>query len=90
METVKFKTDDGQELEFYIEEQTRLNGTNYLLVADSEEEEANAFILKDISKDTDEEAEYVFVEDENELDALLRVFEEMMDDAEKLAPFTNT
>ncbi|MCH4038416.1 MAG: DUF1292 domain-containing protein [Eubacteriales bacterium] len=84
METVKFKTDDGQELEFYIEEQTRLNGTNYLLVADSEEEEANAFILKDISKDTDEEAEYVFVEDENELDALLRVFEEMMDDTDIL------
>ena len=84
METVKFKTDDGQELEFYIEEQTRLNGTNYLLVADSEEEEANAFILKDISKDTAEEAEYVFVEDENELDALLRVFEEMMDDTDIL------
>ncbi len=84
METVKFKTDDGQELEFYIEEQTRLNGTNYLLVADSEGEEANAFILKDISKDTDEEAEYVFVEDENELDALLRVFEEMMDDTDIL------
>ena len=84
METVKFKTDDGQELEFYIEEQTRLNGTNYLLVADSEEEEANAFILKDISKDTDEEAEYVFVEDENELGALLRVFEEMMDDTDIL------
>ncbi len=84
METVKFKTDDGQELEFYIEEQTRLNGTSYLLVADSEEEEANAFILKDISKDTDEEAEYVFVEDENELGALLRVFEEMMDDTDIL------
>ena len=84
MEAMTFVSDDGQEQEFYIEEQTRLNGTNYLLVADSEEEEANAFILKDISKDTDEEAEYVFVEDENELDALLRVFEEMMDDTDIL------
>lgn len=55
-----------------MEEQTRINGVNYILVSDSKDDEANAYILKDISTDTDAEAEYVMVEDDTEFDAVSR------------------
>ena len=64
MEKITFVTDDGGKEEFYVEEQTRINGVNYILVSDSKDDEANAYILKDISTDTDAEAEYVMVEDD--------------------------
>ena len=46
---ITFVTDDGGKEEFYVEEQTRINGVNYILVSDSKDDEANAYILKDIS-----------------------------------------
>lgn len=70
MEKITFVTDDGGKEEFYVEEQTRINGVNYILVSDSKDDEANAYILKDISTDTDAEAEYVMVEDDTEFDAV--------------------
>ena len=35
MEKITFVTDDGGKEEFYVEEQTRINGVNYILVSDS-------------------------------------------------------
>ena len=61
-----------------------MNGTDYLLVTDSEEDGANAFIFKDISPETSEEAAYVPLEEGEELTAVLKVFEEMLDDTEIL------
>ena len=49
MEKVKFELEDGNEVEFYVEEQTRVNGRDYLLVSDSQDDEAQAYILKDMS-----------------------------------------
>ena len=46
MDKIKFVTDEGETVEFYVEEQTRVNGTDYLLVTDSMDDEANAYILK--------------------------------------------
>ena len=40
----------------------------------------NAYILKDISTDTDAEAEYIMVEDDTEFDAVSGVFASMLDD----------
>ena len=37
-EVIPFVTDDGEELELYVLEQTKLNGLNYLLVADTLDE----------------------------------------------------
>lgn len=82
MDKITFVTDMGEEVEFYVEEQTRVNGVNYILVSDSMEEEANAYILKDLSADTDLEADYVMVEDEVELEAISKVFSQMMDDVD--------
>lgn len=82
MEKLEFTADDGTTVNFYVEAQTRVNGTDYLLVTDSMEDEAEAYILKDISEDSSEEAQYVFVEDESEQEILLKMFSEMMDDTD--------
>lgn len=83
METkIRFQSEDGTVTEFYIEEQTRIGGTAYLLVSDSLEEEASAYILKDVSEDTSPEACYVMVEDEEELQAVFKVFEQMLEDVD--------
>ncbi|MCI6004456.1 MAG: DUF1292 domain-containing protein [Blautia sp.] len=82
MEKIKFQSDDETVEEFYIEEQTRIGGTAYLLVSDSQEEEATVYIMKDISEETSQEACYVMVEDEEELNAVFKVFEQMMEDVD--------
>ena len=65
MEKIRFQSPDGTVEDFYIEEQTRIGGVAYLLVSDSMDDEANAYILKDVSEDTDSEACYEMVEDYN-------------------------
>ena len=82
MDKIKFVTETGETAEFYVEEQTRVAGRDYLLVTDSLEDEASAYILRDMSSDGDQEAEYVMVEDEAELEAVSRIFAQMMDDVE--------
>lgn len=82
MDSIKFLTESGETVEFYVEEQTRINGVDYILVTDSAEDEADAYILKDLSADTDPEAEYVMVEDEVELEAVSKVFAQMMEDVD--------
>ena len=82
MEKIEFQTEDGIQ-EFYVEEQTRINGFNYLLVSDSvTEQEAEAYILKDVSEPESQEASYVMVEDEQELEAVMRIFEQSMEDVD--------
>ena len=80
-ERIVFTTEDNEQIEFFVLEQTRVNGINYLLIADSEEEdsEANALILKE-KEDVGEDAIYDIVEDDTELEAISKVFETMMDD----------
>ena len=81
-EKIRFQSPDGTVEDFYIEEQTRIGGVAYLLVSDSMDDEANAYILKDVSEDTDSEACYEMVEDENELQAVYKVFEQMLEDVD--------
>ena len=81
-EKIRFETDNGESVEFFVEEETRVGGVSYLLVADSDAEEANAFILKDVSADGDAVAEYVMVEDDVEFEAIASVFAQMMEDTD--------
>ena len=83
MEKLTFVTEDQESVDFYIIEETRVNGINYLLVTESEDEEdeeAEAYILKDTSKAEDTEAVYEFVESEEELEAVSRIFAELLED----------
>ena len=75
-------SETGEEVEFYVIEQTRINNTNYILVTEDEEdtEEAEAYILKDLSEDSDAEAIYEFVEDDEELEYVSKIFAEILDD----------
>ena len=82
MEKLTFQEEDGGTAEFYVLEQTRVNGVNYLLVADSEDEDGECLILRDTAKDVERESLYEIVEDEQELDALLKVFEQLLDDVD--------
>ena len=76
--------DEDQTIEFYVLEETRLNGRNYLMVTDAEddEEDADCYILKDMSDEADEDALYEFVEDEEELEGLIKIFEQLLDDVD--------
>ncbi|MDO5424702.1 MAG: DUF1292 domain-containing protein [Eubacteriales bacterium] len=83
MEKIKFAFADGEEAaEFFVLEQTRISGVDYILVTDSEEGDGEALILKDLSADGDAEALYEIVDDDDELNAVSRVFQEMLDDIE--------
>lgn len=76
-------TDSGESVDFYVLEETRINARSYLLVTDAPEgEDGECYILKDMSGQQDAEAVYEFVEDDRELDALMKVFEELLSDAD--------
>ncbi len=81
-EKITLQTDNGESVDFYVLEETRINGMNYLLVTDSEEddEDGDCYILKDISKAEDSDAVYEFVENDDEMDYLFRIFTELMED----------
>ena len=77
-EKITLQTDTGEAVDFFVLEETRINGMNYLLVTDSEEEEdGECYILKD-----DSEAVYEFVENDDEMDYLFKIFTELMEDME--------
>ena len=72
----------GEEIELYVVEQTKINGVSYLLAADSEEDDAECLILKDTSAPESKDSIYEEVEDETELQAVLKVFEELLEDVD--------
>ena len=58
MEKITMLSDEnGEELEFYVLEQTKVNGVTYILVTDSEYGDAECTILKDTSDAEDKDCE---------------------------------
>ena len=82
VEKIKFSQQGSEPVEFYVLEQTKVNGVSYILVTDSEEDDAECLILKDISGDQSAESVYEIVEDDVELTAISKVFEELLEDVE--------
>ncbi len=81
MEKITFVPDGGEAVDFYVLEQTTIGGVNYILVTDAEEdEEGEAYILKDMSDSDAEERVYGMVEDDTEFDAVSAVFENILED----------
>ena len=82
MEKVIFvDPETNEEIEFFVIEQTQLNGTKYLLVAEDDEEDSPAYILEEI-EDDDKDIIYSFVEDDDRLESLGKIFAELLDDAD--------
>lgn len=82
LEKITFNAGGEDAVEFYVLEQTRIGGYNYILVTDFEEGDGEALILKDLSQDGEEESVYTIVSDEQELEAVAGVFEDMLEDVE--------
>ncbi|MBQ8815809.1 MAG: DUF1292 domain-containing protein [Lachnospiraceae bacterium] len=84
MEKIIFSPDGDSQVEFYVLEQTRLGGFNYILVTDVEDGDGEALILKDLSDEADAEAVYEIVTEDFELEAVASVFENLLEDVELL------
>ncbi|MDE7014128.1 MAG: DUF1292 domain-containing protein [Kineothrix sp.] len=82
VEKIVFEPEEGNPVEFYVLEQTKLGGVSYILVTEEEQGDGEAWILKDVSSPEEEEAVYEMVEEETELDAVGAVFETILDDIE--------
>jgi len=80
LEKIIFNPEGADPVEFFVLEQTRIGGFNYILVTDFEEGDGEALILKDMSSDGEAESRYVIVSDDVELNAVAEVFEDMLDD----------
>lgn len=80
MEKIKFTLDTQESVEFYVLEQTRLSGNQYILVTDAEEGDGDALILKEISLKNADEKIYEIVEEDTELSAVAAVFETLLED----------
>ena len=81
-ESLKFQPDKDEPVDFYVLEQTRIGGIDYILVTDVEEGDGEALILKDASRDGELEGVYSIVSDDEELAAVAGVFENMLEDVE--------
>lgn len=85
---IKFTdVETNEEIEFDVIEETRVNNVNYLLVTESGEGaddsgEETAYILKDLSGETESEAKYEIVEDDEEIEYISKIFSELLDDIE--------
>ncbi len=80
--SVTFLTEDGEQVEFFILEQTMIAGINYILVTDDvQDEEAFVYIMKEKPGEVQGELNtYEMVEDDEELLSVSKVFEQLMED----------
>ena len=82
MDKIVFTPESGEAVRFYVLEQTRLGGIDYILVSDSEDGDGEALILRDTSSLEEEEAVYEIVTDDEELNAVAAVFQNILEDIE--------
>ncbi len=78
--TISFIDENNEKVEFEVIEQTTIAGMNYLLVCEEcADEECAAFILKEIKNNADDVI-YDEVMDDVELEAVAKVFGELLED----------
>ena len=84
-EKIIFIDDEGNKVEMFVVEETRINNVNYILVTDNvEDDEATAYILKDVSNDEDE-AIYEMVDEDSEIEYIGKIFSELLDEVDIIA-----
>ncbi len=82
MDKISFTGDQGEVIELYVLETTRLAGVDYLLTTDVETGDGECYIFREVTPEGSAEAVYEPVEDDKELDYLLNVFAEELDDVD--------
>ena len=80
LEKITFNPNGDEPVEFFVLEQTRISGVDYILVTDFEEGDGEALSLKDMSAEDEPESVYAIVDDDNELKAVAGVFEDLLED----------
>lgn len=82
MEKVIFIDPETKEnVEFFVVEETQVNGMRYLFVTEEEEDDCDAYILKEVASEEDDVV-YEMVEDDTELAAVAKIFAELIEDAD--------
>ena len=97
-DSIVFTDEDGNEVAFSVMEQTTLGGVeggiwlgtmfggvNYLLVTEDgdDEDDGSFLILKENTSDSEGEmAAFDIVEDDKELEAVMKIFEELLEDVD--------
>ena len=79
LEKIAFLDDENKEVELYVLDETKVGGVNYLLVSESDDEDSDCYIFKEVSVD-DDEISYEPVDDDRELEYIGKIFQELMDD----------
>ncbi len=82
MEKIAFKPEGEEPVDFYVLEQTRIGGFQYILVTDREDGDGEALILKDLSQDGETESVYEIVTEDEELNAVAGIFSSMLEDVD--------
>ena len=83
MDKVQFVLADRDEtVEFFVLEQTQVGGNTYILVTEAAEGDSECLILKEEGEEISGEDIYVVVEDDTELCAVSKVFEELLEDVD--------
>ena len=75
-----FKNEQGENEEFTVLLETKVNNIKYILV--EKEDEEIAYIFKDTSDDSSEEAVYEVVLDEDEGGYIGKIFSELLEDVD--------
>lgn len=73
--------DTEEEITVYVLEETTLNQQKYLLVTEDSEGDTEAYILKEIATD-DTDVTYEMVEDDVEFEAVVKIFQELVEDTD--------
>lgn len=82
MEKISFRLSESEEtVDFFVLEQTKISGVEYLLVSEEAFGDGTAYMLKNAAE-TEEEAVYVMVEDDSELEAVGKVFDQILEDVD--------
>lgn len=81
MEKVQFIPEgEDRPVDFFVLEETRLAGNQYLLVTDSPDGDGEALILRTRPEETDTDSMFEIVEDEKELSAVLLLMRDSLEE----------
>lgn len=78
-EAIVFYDEEENEIQLEVLEQTTIAGQNYLLVSDQEEDAV--LLFREVPEDGDF-VSYEIVEDDTEIEALLKVFNELIEEVD--------